>query len=270
MTMSPPPTGEVLPVSKVRQWAVMPDGMLLSTRAPDGNWLPIRRLGYDDIRLVYRFEVVDWGPLGWASLIWILLGTLTLVLLALVKVPAEWMWVVVFLELAALMGGGVYVCQTKKKPMLRLEAYSGELVLPESNPQFFASLSQALASAEAWRQSAPPVPESYGYPAAAPESAQPGWQPYAGLPPLWTPQTPTASTPPTPPSEYSAPPPPEWQTPPAPPSSAPEPSAVSGPEPPSFPPPPPSYSAPSVQSAENPPSAPAGDSADATGENDRR
>jgi hypothetical protein len=163
----------------------------------------------------------------------------------LVRIPAEWVWLVVLLELAALIGGAVYRATTKKKPMLRFEAYSGELVLPESNPLFFASVSETLAAAETWRQSAAPPPEVLASSGASSEQAQPQWQPYAGLPPLWTPQPPAAS----PQSTYAAPPP-DWQSP---------------------PPPPPDYSAPSSQIAENPPSpSPSVDNADATGENDRR
>src|SRR5205085_1902809 len=113
-------------VSKVRQWAVQPDGLLLSTRAPDGSWIPVRSLGYDDLRLVYRFEVVDWSLVGWASLVGLFLATLIGIGLILVKVPAEWIWVMVFLLLTAMIGFAVYRCQTKKKPMLRFEAYSGE------------------------------------------------------------------------------------------------------------------------------------------------
>jgi hypothetical protein len=264
MTVSPPPSGEVLPISKMRQWAVLPDGMLLSTRAPDGSWLPVRRLGYDDLRMVYRFEVVDWSPVGWASLIWLFLGTLTLIGLLLLKVPAEWAFVAVFLELVALIGGAVYRCQTKKKSMLRFEAYSGELVLPESNPLFFTSVSEALASAETWRHAAAPAPEAVGYPGATPESGQPQWQPYAGLPPLWNPPTP-----PQPQQATYAAPPPEWQTP-----APPPPPVYSAPTSPGVEEPstsPPSYTAPSSQSAENPPSPlPAPDNSEATGENERR
>jgi hypothetical protein len=262
MTM-PIPSGEVLPISNARQWAVLPDGMLLSTRAPDGTWVPVRRLGYDDLRLVYRFEVVDWSPVGWASLIWLFLAMLTGIGLGLAKVPAEWIFVALFLELVALIGGAVYRCQTKKKPMLRFEAYSGELVLPESNPQFFTSVSEALASAETWRQAAAPAPEALGYAVTAPESGQPQWQPYAGLPPLWTPESSAQPAPPHQPT-YSAPPS-EWQTPPPPPIQA-EPSDPAAEEAAPFPTPPPGYAAPSSHSAENPtPSPPSDDNASATG-----
>jgi hypothetical protein len=264
MTTPPPQiTGEILPAGSGRQWAVLPDGMLLSTRAPDGSWLPVRRLGYDDLRLVYRFEVVDWTPLGWASLVWLVLGVLTLIGMLLIRVPAEWVWLVVFIELVALIGGATYRCQTHKKPMLRFEAYSGELVLPETNPLFFTSVSEALAASETWRQAAAPAPEANAYPGATHESGQPQWQPYAGLPPLWSPQAaerPTQSEQPT-----FTPPPMEWQSPPPPPVYAP-PASPTAEDSPAFPPPPPSYSTPSSQSAENPPtSAPSGDHADATG-----
>lgn len=250
-------TGEVLPLSRVRQWAVLPDGMLLSTRAPDGSWVPVRRLGYDDLRLVYRYEVVDWSPIGWASLIWLFLAILTGIGLAVAGVPAEWIWAAAFAELAALIGGAIYRCLTKKRPMLRFEAYSGELVLPESNPLFFDSLSQALAAAETWRQSAAPLPEATGYPEPP---GQPQWQAHAGLPPLWTPSA--SNAPATAPGAIApdAEMPPTFQPP----------QVATPVEPAAFPPP--SYSAPSSQSAENPPSPPLAnvDSAAATGENERR
>jgi hypothetical protein len=136
-----------------RRLAVSRDGLCVESRS-GGTWTRARVIPYDDVRALYRYQTTDWGSLVLLGGLWVVLLLVLLVAAAVARwsaglsIGSAAALTVLFVVLGIVRGRNVPL------RLLRIEAYSGALQVPERSPAFFASLAAQVHPA------ASPAPEA--------------------------------------------------------------------------------------------------------------
>src|SRR4051812_19235485 len=126
-------TSETMIVGGGRRLAVAPDALSVEVRS-GGRWIRSRVVPYEDIRAVYRYQLPDTQALVAIALLWLAL----LVFLLIVGGSARWPGAVLGVSVVGLtvVLGAVGYFRARSAPArkLRIEAYSGVLVVPDRSP----------------------------------------------------------------------------------------------------------------------------------------
>ncbi|MFN3648965.1 MAG: hypothetical protein ACK47B_05230 [Armatimonadota bacterium] len=168
VTTPPPQQREtMMPISGNRRLLLAPEGLVLEVRS-GSYWARARVIPYADIRAAYQYEVRDWGPLG-ASIGFIAcVGFVVLMLLAFEAIGTGVAGLALAVSAVLLLGIGFYRSLTVPRRLLRIEAYSGPMVLPNRGNFFFPALAERLPKPPAAAPAPPAEP--------SPEPAdQPAW-----------------------------------------------------------------------------------------------
>jgi hypothetical protein len=163
---------ETMTIGGSRRLALAPEALWLETRGGGGAWVRTRPVAYDEIRAVYSYQARDWSSVGILSACWLVL-TILLLLLAAFGGLSGTLTVAIVAVLAVLLGGlGAYRVIAMPRKLLRIDAYSGMLVVPNRAPGFYRSLASRLPTV-------PPV-EAPAAPVATPDTPDLEFQPPMG------------------------------------------------------------------------------------------
>jgi hypothetical protein len=163
---------ETMDVGGGRRIALAPEALFMQARGAAGTWVAMRAVPYDEIRAVYRYEARDWGYLGIALAYWFA----AFFLLLIGGLAARWDgWMIGAAVAAAtvlLAGLAAYRVVAVPQRLLRIDAYSGALVVRNRAPGFFYQLARRLPAPE----TAPRGGTESGSPVPGSESAAPGFE----------------------------------------------------------------------------------------------
>ncbi|HEU4753562.1 MAG TPA: hypothetical protein VFU47_10685 [Armatimonadota bacterium] len=166
--------GELMEVGGGRRLAICPEALYVETRGPGGVWLRSRAIPFAEIRAIYRYEVRDWSALALAGLAWLGVLVLVLMIARLGSWPGGLTAAVLALTAVVVGGLGAYRMATAPKRLLRIDAYSGGLVVPNRVPGFYASIAARLPgpspTAPPEPAVAPPAPGEWRVEGLEPES----------------------------------------------------------------------------------------------------
>jgi hypothetical protein len=154
---------ETMEIGGGRRLALCPEALYVEAKGPAG-WLRSRAIHYGEIRALYSYQVRDWTSLLVAGGAWMGLTILLLVAGAVLTWPGEMLAVLVLLAGVLIGSAALYRVLTAPRKMLRIEAFSGALVVPDRAPAFFRTLSERL-------------------PQSRPQPAAPGAAPAVDVPP---------------------------------------------------------------------------------------
>ncbi|HTE19210.1 MAG TPA: hypothetical protein VK689_12615, partial [Armatimonadota bacterium] len=144
-----PPTEETMRIGGNRRLALAPEALWLETRGGGGAWIRTRPVAYDEIRAVYSYQVRDWGFLAAVGAIWLVLTILMLIAAAFGAATGT-VTAAVILVLTVLLGAlGAYRVVAAPRKLLRIDAYSGMLVVPNRDGRFYRGLADRLPTAAA-------------------------------------------------------------------------------------------------------------------------
>lgn len=140
-------TGEAMEIGGGRRLAAGPDVLSVDVRSR-GVWVRSRVIPYEDIRAVYRYERLNTKGLVTLSVLW--LGLLAVVFIW--GTTAGWQGRVVglaMLLISVVLGSlAFFRARTSPARLLRIEAYSGVLIVPDRSPAFFRSVAARLQPPE--------------------------------------------------------------------------------------------------------------------------
>lgn len=149
---------EAMEIGGGRRLAAAPDALSVEVKGR-GTWIRSRVVPYEDIRAVYRFEKVDTNALVTLAGLWVAL----LVVLLAWGTMARWSepTVVIALLVVSVILGGLAIFRARTAParLLRIEAYSGVLIVPDRSAAFFKSIAARIRV-----QDSPPAATTPGYP----------------------------------------------------------------------------------------------------------
>lgn len=134
---------EAVEIGGGRRLATAPDALSVEVKGR-GTWIRSRVVPYEDIRAVYRFEKVDTNALVTLAALWLAL----LVALLIWSAVAKWNGSTTGIAALAvsLLLGGLAIFRTRTAParLLRIEAYSGVMVVPDRSAAFFKSVAARI------------------------------------------------------------------------------------------------------------------------------
>jgi hypothetical protein len=135
---------DTLDVGGGRRLSLSPEALLVEIRRGRDAWILSRAIPYDEIRAVYHYEARDWSYLAVAGAYW--LGALLLVLVAAAVIRFSTLLLAGSILVVTFLIGGlaVYRVLTVPRPLLRLDAYGGTLVVPGRGTGFFRRLTGRL------------------------------------------------------------------------------------------------------------------------------
>jgi len=123
-----------------RRLTVAEDALAMEVRGAGQTWARVRVIPYEDIRALYRYQVTDWSALGLLVTIWLVL----LVVLFVAAGLSGWSPTVTLATtgLSTLLILGIAAFRLTRAPSrkLKIEAYSGMLLVADSSPVFFDRL----------------------------------------------------------------------------------------------------------------------------------
>lgn len=174
MSEQPPAAADaVMEIGGGRRLTSADDALSVEVRG-GGAWSRARVVPYEDIRAVYRYETTDWAAVGLLSGLWLL------ALLAILIAAGIGGWsptvTLAATGLSTLLVAAVGVLRARSAPArkLKIEAYSGVLVVPDRSSRFFAQLAARLSEVRA-RAAVPPAPPAQ--PGVSPANSEPGSPP---------------------------------------------------------------------------------------------
>lgn len=166
-------TGEAMVVGGGRRLVAAPDALSVEVRG-GSRWIRSRVVPYDDIRAVYRYQRLDTRTLGAIAVVWLALLVLLLIAGANAHWPGGLLGLSALLLTAALAALGYFRARNTPERLLRIEAYSGVLVVPDHSPAFFQGISARIRVADTLPSAAATQHPSYGEASAASPPASPG------------------------------------------------------------------------------------------------
>ena len=222
--MTEPATEDIQALGKGYRLTLTPTELQVQSRLAGGAWIPGRMIRYGEIRAVYRYERRNWSPLAVTATGWLKNQELALAAGEAAGMPA-WLRVVIATAPLLLVAGAGYRVYAVLSPMLKVDAFTGPLVVPARPSAFFQRLGQRVREAAEsantaptsppspapWTPGAPPPAATLGGP-AAPAYPGMGFPPPASgsaTPPYGSPAAPpawAAPSAPVPPSSRVAPP----------------------------------------------------------------
>jgi len=150
-----------------RRLAVAPDALSVEVRG-GGKWIRTRVLPYEDIRAVYRYEQLDTRALVALAFVWLVLLVVLLIAGAVAQWPGMTIGLVAIVLTLVLSVLGFVRARTAPARMLRIEAYSGVMIVPDASPTFYQSITARIRISQAAPVSFDPQPSSYAEPSAMP------------------------------------------------------------------------------------------------------
>ena len=159
---------EAMAVGGRRWMTVRADGVVTMMRGRSGAWIDLRLVPFRDIRAVYRYYRRDWTVLIVASLMALVVALFVGIFAATFAIGAVGTILSALGALVFIGGLGIARFAMAQLPMVRIHAYSGQMVLEERNPAFYVALAAGLAAALAAPSEDPmamPPPEPPAMPA---------------------------------------------------------------------------------------------------------
>ena len=157
MAAGSPLSDETMSIGGNRRLALAPEALWLETRGGGGAWVRTRPVAYEEIRAVYRYQARDWGSLAALGAGWVVL-TILLLIAAALGALAGTVTAVIIVVLAVLLGGlGAYRVVAVPRKLLRIDAYSGMLVVPNREAGFYRSLASRLPTVPPTEPASAPV-----------------------------------------------------------------------------------------------------------------
>ena len=139
-----PPSDETMSIGGSRRLALAPEALWLETRGGGGTWVRTRPVAYDEIRAVYSYQTRDWGSLAALGAGWVALTVLLLIAAAFGGWSGTITGAVVLVLTVLLAALAAYRVVAVPRKLLRIDAYSGMLVVPNREPGFYRSLASRL------------------------------------------------------------------------------------------------------------------------------
>jgi len=136
-------TGEAMLVGGGRRLVVAPDALSVEVQG-GARWIRSRVVPYEDIRAVYRYQRFDTRTIVAIAVVWLVLLVLLLIAGANAHWPGGALGLSALLLTAALAALGYFRAKNSPERLLRIEAYSGVLVVPDRSPAFFQSISAQI------------------------------------------------------------------------------------------------------------------------------
>ena len=147
-----------LPITKNSRLAVLDYGLQLQSRLAGNSWNCVRVITWPEVRAVYRYERRNWNPVGAAMG----LGFVYMMIVAAVGLALGWRsWIILTATLGVpIVGTALALVRTLRvlEPMLRVDAYTGPLVVPCREPGFFPQIMATLAAGSPTPAHVPPTP----------------------------------------------------------------------------------------------------------------
>jgi hypothetical protein len=140
--------GNAIEIGGGRRLAVAPDALSVDVRG-GGRWIRSRVVPYEDIRAVYRYERLDVTAMVAVAVLWLAL----VIGLLIWGTISQWGTAALgagALLLTAVLGAVAFIrARTAPARMLRIEAYSGVLLVPDRSADFFRSIAARIRVLEA-------------------------------------------------------------------------------------------------------------------------
>jgi hypothetical protein len=139
------PADAVMNIGGGRRLSAADDALAVEMSGSGGSWTRIRVIPYEDIRALYRFQTTNWGALNTLVMVWI--ASLGALLIAAGLIGWSSTLTVSTTGGVTLLVLLIAIIQIRSGPArkLKIDAFSGSMLVPDRSPQFFAHLTAQVS-----------------------------------------------------------------------------------------------------------------------------